>query len=84
MSPAPSLQELIELVEIETEDSSPLSRLRAASGLAGHLAEVGDAALVYFVDQARHAGHSWSQIGNALGVSKQAVQQARSVRAANG
>jgi hypothetical protein len=45
MAPAPSLHELIHLVETETEDSSPLGRLRAASRLAGHLAEVGDAAL---------------------------------------
>jgi hypothetical protein len=83
MSPAPSLQELIHLVETETEDSSPLGRLSAASGLAVHLAEVGDAALGYFVDQARHAGHSWSQIGDALGVSKQAAQQKHTVRQAS-
>src|ERR1700755_3497580 len=80
MSPAPSLHELIQLVETETEDASPLGRLRAASSLAGHLAESGDAALGYFVDQARHAGHSWSQIGEALGVSKQAAQQKHVVR----
>jgi hypothetical protein len=83
MSPAPSLQELIHLVEAETQDSSPLGRLRSASGLAGHLAEVGDAALGHFVDQARHAGHSWSQIGDALGVSKQAAQQKHTVRQAS-
>jgi hypothetical protein len=83
MAPAPSLQDLIHLVETETGDSSPLGRLRAASGLAGHLAEVADAALGYFVDQARHAGHSWSQIGDALGVSKQAAQQKHTVRQAS-
>lgn len=83
MSPAASLQELIHLVETEAEDSSPLGRLRAASGLAAHLAEVGDAALGYFVDQARHAGHSWSQIGDALGVSKQAAQQKHTIRQAS-
>lgn len=83
MAPAPALHELIHLVETETEDSSPLGRLRAASRLAGQLAEVGDAALGYFVDQARHAGHSWSQIGDALGVSKQAAQQKHTVRQAS-
>jgi hypothetical protein len=83
MSSTPSLRELIDLVETETGDSSPLGRLHAASGLAGHLAEVGDAALGYFVDQARHAGHSWSQIGDALGVSKQAAQQKHTVRQAS-
>jgi hypothetical protein len=84
MSPAPSLQDLVHLVETETEDGSPLGRLRAASDLARQLAEAGDAALGYFVDQARHAGHSWSQIGDALGVSKQAAQQRHTVRQAAG
>jgi Clp amino terminal domain, pathogenicity island component len=83
MSPAPSLQDLIQLVETEADDSSPLGRLRAASALAGHLADVGDAALGYFVDQARHTGHSWSQIGDALGVSKQAAQQKQTAREAS-
>jgi hypothetical protein len=82
MSPAPSLQDLIHLVETETEDGTPLGRLRAASGLTRHLADVGDTALGYFVDQARQAGHSWSQIGDALGVSKQAAQQKHTVRQA--
>lgn len=50
--------------------------------MAVHLAEVGDAAQGYFVDQARDAGHSWSQIGDALGVSKQAAQQKHIVRQA--
>lgn len=48
--------------------------------MARELAEVGDAALGYFVDQARHAEHSWSEIGEALGVSKQAAQQKHTVR----
>jgi len=34
-----------------------------------------DAALGYFVDQARRAGHSWAEIGASLGVTKQAAQQ---------
>jgi hypothetical protein len=83
MSPAPSVQDLIHIVETDTEDSSPLGRLHAASGLAGHLAEVGDAAVGYFVEEARRAGHSWSQIGDALGVSKQAAQQKQTVRRAS-
>jgi hypothetical protein len=83
MPPAPTLQELIHLVEIQTEDSSPLDRVRAASGLARHLTQTGDDALGHFVDQARDAGHSWSQIGVALGVSKQAAQQKHLVRQAS-
>jgi hypothetical protein len=69
----PSLHDVIHLVEVENHQ--PLSRLSAASALVRDMAEVGDAALGYFVDQARHAGHSWSEIGEALGVTKQAAQQ---------
>jgi len=84
MPPAPSLQEVVRLVEEETGQSGPLGRLRAAAGLVRDLADVGDAALGYFVDQARHAGHSWSEIGEALGVSKQAAQQRHVVRSSPG
>ena len=80
MVPTPSLQEVIHLVEADTHDEEPLSRLETASVVVRNLAEVGDAALGYFVDQARHAGHSWSEIGEALGVSKQAAQQKHTVR----
>jgi hypothetical protein len=80
MTPTPSLQDVIHLVEADTEDEQPLSRLGVASVLVRNLAEIGDAALGYFVDQARHAGHSWSEIGEALGVSKQAAQQKHTVR----
>jgi hypothetical protein len=80
MTPTPSLQDVIHLVEADTEDVQPLSRLRVASTLVQNLADIGDAALGYFVDQARHAGHSWSEIGEALGVSKQAAQQKQTVR----
>jgi hypothetical protein len=74
-----SLQDVIQRVETET-DEQPLSRLQTAAALVRELAETGDAALGYFVDQARHAGHSWSEIGDALGVSKQAAQQKQTVR----
>ncbi len=80
MTPTPSLQDVIHLVEADTHDEQPLSRLGVASVLVQNLAEVSDAALGYFVDQARHAGHSWSEIGEALGVSKQAAQQRHTVR----
>ena len=79
MAPAPSLPEVIHLVEAEAADSSPLASLQTASSLVRELTEVGDATLGYFVDQARHAGHSWSDIGEALGVSKQAAQQRHTV-----
>ena len=75
-----TLQDFIVRVEGESDDGRPLSRLQTASSVAHHLEEIGDAGLGYFVDQARHAGHSWSEIGEALGVSKQAAQQKQSLR----
>jgi hypothetical protein len=56
-------------------DDAPLDRLTRAMLLAEHLGEVADSLIGHFVDQARRAGASWSDIGGAMGVSKQAVQK---------
>jgi hypothetical protein len=80
MAPTPSLQDLINAVVNESVDDRPLTRLRTAAALARSVNETTDAALGYFVDQARRAGHSWSEIGESLGVSKQAAQQRQSAR----
>jgi ATP-dependent Clp protease ATP-binding subunit ClpA len=42
---------------------------------ASQLEDQADALIGYFVDQARSSGASWSQIGAAMGVSKQAAQK---------
>jgi len=52
----------------------PIEDLRAITSLAATIREA-DAALSGAVDRARRDGHTWSQIGTALGVSKQAAQQ---------
>jgi hypothetical protein len=54
---------------------STLDRLSEASELAGKLRARGDDLLDHFVDAARATGSSWSDIGCALGTSKQAAQQ---------
>ena len=54
---------------------APLDRLSGAMQLAEHLGEVADSLIGHFVDQARRAGASWSEIGQSMGVSKQAVQK---------
>src|SRR4051812_24884033 len=44
--------------------------------LAGdHLGDVADHLIGHFVDQARRSGASWTEIGQAMGVSKQAAQK---------
>lgn len=75
-----TLQDAIHWVDAEAAQPDALPRLQAASALVQDLADVGDATLGYYVDQARHAGHSWSEIGDALGVTKQAAQQRHTVR----
>jgi Clp amino terminal domain, pathogenicity island component len=79
-----SLQEAIRWVNNGASDPDALVRLQTASALVQGLADLGDATLGYFVDQARHDGRSWSEIGDALGVSKQAVQQKHTVRVSIG
>jgi ATP-dependent Clp protease ATP-binding subunit ClpA len=72
--PAP-LDNLIAYVRTLHPDGGPLDRLSDAVTAADELNEQADALIGYFVDQARASGASWSQIGAAMGVSKQAAQK---------
>ncbi len=53
----------------------PLDRVTGAVQLAEDLGEVADSLIGHFVDQARRAGASWSEIGRSMGMSKQAAQK---------
>jgi hypothetical protein len=75
MDGAPRLDDLIDLVHASAASDDPIDELEAAASLKADLDELTDALLGHFVDQARRAGRSWTQIGAALGVSKQAAQQ---------
>jgi hypothetical protein len=75
VAPAPSLEQLIHEVERDAPAPDPLARLQTAASMLEAVTATADAALGYFVDQARRAGHSWAEIGTALGVTKQAAQQ---------
>src|SRR3712207_7808680 len=55
------LDELIDTVA--RAHDAPLDRLSGAILLADHLGELADSLIGHFVDQARRAGASWSQIG---------------------
>jgi hypothetical protein len=68
-----SLDDLIRAVLTLADE--PLDQLAEAARLKDDLADEADALLGHFVDRARRSGASWSQIGDALGVSKQAAQQ---------
>jgi len=69
-----NLTELITTVHEHAADD-PLARLEAASAASEELAATGDALVSHFVGAAREAGASWTQIGGALGVTKQGAQQ---------
>ena len=75
MTPAPTLQDLIETVERDASGAGLLDQLATASATVAQLEEVGDAVLGHFVDRCRRNGHSWTEISSALGVSKQAAHK---------
>ena len=54
---------------------APLDRLEAALALNEELASAADELIGHFVTEARQAGCSWTQIGERMGVSKQAARQ---------
>jgi hypothetical protein len=75
MAPAPSLAELVQTVHDRTADQDALARVRAAAEVSGEIASKADVLLGHFVEAARQAGCSWTEIGAALGVTKQGAQQ---------
>ena len=69
------LDDLIEYVKTQHPGSDPLQDLEHAMMIAGHLGDVADHLIGHFVDQARRAGASWTDIGQHMGVTKQAAQK---------
>ncbi|MFC3504883.1 Clp protease N-terminal domain-containing protein [Micromonospora krabiensis] len=60
---------------IKSAHTEPLDQLTDAVIAADHLGEVADHLIGHFVDQARRAGASWTDIGKSMGVTKQAAQK---------
>jgi Clp amino terminal domain, pathogenicity island component len=69
------LDNLIAYVKALHPGGGPLENVADAFSVSEQLDEQSDALLGYFVDQARRSGLPWSQIGAAMGVSKQAAQK---------
>ncbi|MFB7630025.1 Clp protease N-terminal domain-containing protein [Streptomyces sp. NPDC056149] len=67
------LDDLIEAIKKNRSDV--LEQLSDAVLTADHLGEVADHLIGHFVDQARRSGASWTDIGQSMGVSKQAAQK---------
>ncbi|HWE87866.1 MAG TPA: Clp protease N-terminal domain-containing protein [Pseudonocardiaceae bacterium] len=70
-----NLTELIAGVQSDLPGAEPLAWIAVAQSRSKQLGEIGDQLVGHFVDQARKSGASWSQIGDAIGVTKQAAQQ---------
>ena len=75
MTPAPSLQDLIEIVRRDAGADDVLEQLATARVMVSELNDTGDALLGHYVDRARGSGRSWTEISNVLGVTKQAVHK---------
>jgi len=69
------LDNLISYVKALHPSGGPLENVSDAFAVSTQMDEQADALIGHFVDQARKSGLSWSQIGGAMGVSKQAAQQ---------
>ena len=69
------LSSLIEDVHRCTPDGNPLEQVATARLIGERLNTSADELLGYFIDQARRAGHSWSDVGERLGISKQGARQ---------
>jgi hypothetical protein len=67
------LKSLIGNIEAGTDD--PIARVEAAAAVKQQIEAVGDELLDHFVAAAREQGCSWTQLGEALGVTRQAAQQ---------
>ena len=73
LPPSVGLDSLI--AGIKKVHENPLDQLSTAVMTAEALGEVADHLIGHFVDQARRAGASWTDIGKSMGVTKQAAQK---------
>jgi hypothetical protein len=67
------LDDLIDAIRKVHDDE--LEQLTSAVVAADHLGELADHLIGHFVDQARRSGASWTDIGRAMGVTKQAARK---------
>ncbi len=73
-----SLTDLIKRLDADLPEATDLARITEAQLRARTLSDLGDQLVGHYVGKAKQAGASWSEIGDAIGVSKQAAQQRHS------
>ena len=75
-SSLPSTIRLDDLIDaIRKVHNDELEQLTSAMVAADHLGDLADHLIGHFVDQARRSGASWTDIGRAMGVTKQAARK---------
>ncbi|MFE2225971.1 Clp protease N-terminal domain-containing protein [Streptomyces kronopolitis] len=70
-----SLADLIARLDEDLPGAGELARVTEARLRAQTLSDLGDQLIDHYVSQAKRSGASWTEIGDAIGVSKQAAQQ---------
>ncbi|MDQ6945265.1 MAG: hypothetical protein M3256_03100 [Actinomycetota bacterium] len=70
-----SLADLVARLDEELPDAGDLDRISEAHLRARTLSDLGDQLIGHYVSKAKQGGASWSEVGDAIGVSKQAAQQ---------
>ncbi|MDJ1131001.1 Clp protease N-terminal domain-containing protein [Streptomyces iconiensis] len=70
-----SLADLIARLDEELPNTDQLARISEARLRAQTLSDLGDQLIDHYVSKAKQTGASWTEIGDAIGVSKQAAQQ---------
>src|SRR5487761_1631658 len=60
---------------VKGQEGTALDHVSVAVQASEHLGEVADHLIGHFVDQARRSGASWTEIGQSMGVTKQAAQK---------
>jgi hypothetical protein len=76
-----SLGELITKLDEDLPDAGALEKISEAQLRSHTLNALGDQLVGHYVSEARQEGASWTEIGDAIGVSKQAAQQRHSPQA---
>jgi hypothetical protein len=69
------LGDLIRQLDDDLPEADVLAKVSEARDRSRDLAGLGDRLVDHYIQLARAGGASWSQVGDALGVSKQAAQQ---------
>ncbi|MFF9391244.1 Clp protease N-terminal domain-containing protein [Streptomyces griseoluteus] len=70
-----NLADLIARLDEELPDAGALAHISEARLRAQTLSDLGDQLIDHYVSKAKRSGASWTEIGDAIGVSKQAAQQ---------